>query len=164
MKKTVRIKLTFSDNSPAEGSEDIQQIFKDALEGKEEPDSDVSEFVSDAEYIIGERCELIYKENAELGMGDSTVKISWLYDDPQIITIMRTGEVETVMAFEPGRRHITAYNMPGMTFELCTHTLKCENTFDGEKGGRMYLDYIIEIRGGFAGRRKMKIELLPTVG
>ena len=164
MKKTVRIKLTFSDHSPADGSDDLQQIFRDALEGNDEPALDESEFVTDAEYTNDERCELVYKETAELGMGDSSVKLSWLREDPQIITIMRTGDVETVMAFEPGRRHITAYSMPEMAFELCTHTLKCENSFDGEKGGEIYLDYIIEIRGGFAGRRKMRIELLPGVG
>ena len=161
MKKEVRIKLTFSDNSPSDGSDDLQQIFQDALEGKDEPDLDVSEFVTDAEFTYGDRCDLIYKESSELGMGDSTVKITWLRDDPQVITIMRTGDVETVMAFEPGRRHITAYSIPEMSFELCTHTLKSENTFDGEKG-EIYLDYIIEIRGGFAGRRKMRIELLPV--
>lgn len=164
MKKTVRIKLTFSDHSPADGNDDLQQIMRDAMEGQEEPASEESEFVTDAEFTMGERCDLTYKESAELGMGDSRVKISWLRDDPYVITIMRTGDVETVMAFEPGRRHITAYNMPGMAFELCTHTLKCENTFDGEREGIIYLDYIIEIRGGFAGRRKMKIEMLPTVG
>ena len=163
MKKTVRIKLTFSDHSPSDGGDDLQQIFRDALEGKEEPASETSEFVTDAEFNDDVRCDLIYKESSELGMGDSSVKISWLREDPYVITIMRTGDVETVMAFEPGRRHITAYNMPGMSFELCTHTLKCENTFDGKMGGVMYLDYIIEIRGGFAGRRKMKIEMLPEV-
>ena len=164
MKKDVRIKLTFSDNSPAEGGDDLQKAFRDALEGIDEPETDVSEFVTDAEYFEGERCDLVYTENSELGMGDSRVKVSWLRDDPQVITIMRTGDVETVLAFEPGRRHITAYSMPEMSFELCTHTLKAENTFDGEMGGVIYLDYIIEIRGGFAGRRKMKIEMLPTVG
>lgn len=164
MKKTVRIKLTFSDHSPADGNDDLQQIMRDAMEGQEEPASEESEFVTDAEFTMDERCDLTYKESAELGMGDSCVKISWLRDDPYVITIMRTGDVETVMAFEPGRRHITAYNMPGMAFELCTHTLKCENTFGGEMEGIIYLDYIIEIRGGFAGRRKMKIEVLPEVG
>ena len=164
MKKTVRIKLTFSDHSPSEGGEtDLRQAFMTAFEDNDEPAAETSEFISDAEFTDDTRCDLVYKESAELGMGDSTVKISWLREDPYVITIMRSGDVETVMAFEPGRRHITAYNMPGMSFELCTHTLKCENTFDGEMGGILYLDYIIEIRGGFAGRRKMKIEMLPEV-
>lgn len=164
MKKTVRIKLTFSDHSPSDGGDDIQKIFKDALEGIDEPAQDESEFVTDAEFTDDVRCDLVYTESEELGMGNSTVKLTWLRDDPYVITVMRTGDVETVMAFEPGRRHITAYSMPEMSFELCTHTLKAENTFDGNAGGELYLDYIIEIRGGFAGRRKMKIETLPTVG
>ena len=163
MKKTVRIKLTFSDHSPSEGGEDLQQAFMKAFGEDDEPAVETSEFITDAEFTDDVRCDLVYKESAELGMGDSSVKISWLREDPYVITIMRTGDVEMVMAFEPGRRHITAYNMPQMSFELCTHTLKCENTFDGEMGGVMYLDYIIEIRGGFAGRRKMKIEMLPEV-
>ena len=163
MKKTVRIKLTFSDHSPSEGGEDLQQAFMKAFGEDDEPAVETSEFITDAEFTDDVRCDLVYKESAELGMGDSSVKISWLREDPYVITIMRTGDVETVMAFEPGRRHITAYNMPQMSFELCTHTLKCENTFDGEMGGVMYLDYIIEIRGSFAGRRKMKIEMLPEV-
>ena len=164
MKKTVRIKLTFSDHSPADGNDDLRQAFMAAFEDNDEPAAEMSEFITDAEFTMDERCDLIYKESAELGMGDSSVKISWLRDDPMVITIMRTGDVETVMAFEPGCRHITAYSMPEMSFELCTHTLKCENIFDGGMEGIIYLDYIIEIRGGFAGRRKMKIEMLPTVG
>ena len=131
MKKTVRIKLTFSDHSPSEGGEDLQQAFMKAFGEDDEPAVETSEFITDAEFTDDVRCDLIYKESAELGMGDSSVKISWLREDPYVITIMRTGDVETVMAFEPGRRHITAYNMPQMSFELCTHTLKCENTFDG---------------------------------
>ena len=159
-KKDIRIKLTFSDNTPSSDEEE-KALYEALMSGEDLPTEDESEFVTDAEFINDERCDLVYSESEELGMGNSTVKISWLREDPMIISIMRTGDVETVMAFEPGRRHITAYSMPEMSFELCTHTLKAENTFDGEMGGEIYLDYIIEIRGGFAGRRKMKIEVLP---
>lgn len=165
MKNNVRIKLTFADIAPAnENADPMEQLVSELKSLSEGEVEESSEFVTDAEYISGERCEIIYEENAELGMGDSRVKVSWLAEDPQVITVMRSGEVETVMAFEPGRRHITAYSLPGMSFELCTHTLRADNSFDGSMGGEIYLDYIIEIRGGFAGRRKMRIELLPNVG
>ena len=164
MKNNVRIKLTFADIAPAnENADPMEQLVSELKSLSEGEVEESSEFVTDAEFISGERCEIIYEENAELGMGDSRVKVSWLAEDPQVITVMRSGEVETVMAFEPGRRHITAYSLPGMSFELCTHTLRADNSFDGSMGGEIYLDYIIEIRGGFAGRRKMKIELLPNV-
>jgi uncharacterized beta-barrel protein YwiB (DUF1934 family) len=163
-KNNIRIKLTFSDISPASPDEDpavqLMEELRSASEGRAE---EKAEFVTDATYISGERCEIIYTESEELGMGNSRVKVSWLADDPQVVSVMRSGEVETVMTFEPGRRYISAYSLPGMSFELCTHTLRADNSFDGESGGEIYLDYIIEIRGGFAGRRKMKIELLPNV-
>ncbi len=159
-KRNIRIKLTFSDHSPS-SEDEIQALYEAVINDDDTPADDESEFVTDAEFIIDDRCDLIYSESEELGMGNSTVKISWLREDPMVISIMRTGDVETVMAFEPGRRHISAYNLPGMAFELCTRTLKAENTFNGEADGIIYLDYIIEIRGGFAGRRKMKIEVLP---
>ena len=154
MNKKVRIKLTFIDNTPDSGNENAIPLA--------DAEADVSEYVTDAEYIEGERCDLIYKENAELGMGDCVIKITWLREDPQIITVVRSGEVETVMTFEPGRRHISVYNMPQMSFELCSRAMKCKNTFDGEAGGEIYVDYIVEIRGGFAGRRKMRVEVVPN--
>lgn len=153
MKKDIKIKLTFIDNTPNDDH---------STEPLADAEADVSEFVTEAQYVEGDRCDLIYKESVELGMGNCTVKLTWLAEDPQIVTVMRSGELETVMTFEPGRRHITSYNMPGMTFELCTHTMKCENDFDGNIGGEIYVDYIVEVRGGFAGRRKMRVEVLPN--
>ena len=103
MKKKVKIKLTFIDNTPESGNDNAAPLA--------DSEADISEYVTEAEYVEGERCDLIYKENAELGMGDCVIKITWLREDPQIVTVIRSGEVETVMTFEPGRRHISVYNM-----------------------------------------------------
>ena len=155
MKKTLKIMLTFIDNTPDDPTANTGAPVAD-------PSPDISEFVTDAEYVSGERCDLIYKENPELGMGICTVKLTWLADDPQIVSVIRSGEVETVMSFEPGRRHISTYNMGTMSFELCTRTMKCLNTFDGSLEGEIYIDYIVEVRGAFAGRRKMHVRVLPN--
>ena len=102
MKKTLKIMLTFIDNTPDDPAAGANAPVAD-------PSPDVSEFVTEAEYVSGERCDLIYKENPELGMGVCTVKLTWLADDPQIVSVIRSGEVETVMSFEPGRRHISTW-------------------------------------------------------
>lgn len=154
MKKTLKVKLTFIDNTPDDNAKSANAPVADAA-------PDISEFVTDAEYTSGERCDLVYKESPELGMGNCTVKLTWLADDPQIISVIRNGEVETVMSFEPGRRHISTYNMGTMSFELCTRTMRCINTFDGSLDGEIYIDYIVEVRGGFVGRRKMGVKVLP---
>ena len=152
MSKSLKVKLTFVDLTPdSDGAKNAPLA---------DPTPDVSEFLTDAEYIDGERCELIYKESPELGMGSCTIKISWLADQPGIISIMRSGEVETVMTFEQGKRYISSYTMPGMAFELCTRTIKCKNNFDGSIDGELYLDYVVEVRGGFAGRRKMTARVI----
>ena len=154
MKKTLKVKLTFIDNTPDDNNQPKNAPVADA-----EPD--ISEFVTDAEYTQDTRCSLVYKENPELGMGNCTVKLTWLSEDPEIVSVIRSGEVQTVMSFEPGRRHISTYNMGTMAFELTTRTMKCKNTFDGTLKGEIYIDYIVEVRGGFAGRRKMRVCVLP---
>lgn len=153
MKKTLKIQLTFIDNTP---DEDVQSGAPVA-----DASPDVSEFVTYAEYTEDERCDIAYDESPELGMGKCSVRISWLREDPEIISVIRNGEVQTVMSFEPGRRHISTYNMGALGFELCTHTMKCKNTFNGTVEGEIYVDYIVEVRGGFAGRRKMRVKVLP---
>lgn len=155
MKKTLKIMLTFVDNTPDDNAGTSNAPVAD-------PSPDVSEFMTDAEFTTGERCDLVYKENPELGMGKCTVKLTWLADDPQIVSVIRSGDLETVMSFEPGRRHISTYNMGTMSFELCTRTMKCINTFDGSLEGEIYIDYIVEVRGAFAGRRKMHVKVLPN--
>ena len=68
MKKTIKIKLTFVDMTPDEDAQNGAPVA--------DPTPDISEFVTDAEYSTGERCEILYKENPELGMGTCTVRIS----------------------------------------------------------------------------------------
>ena len=93
-------------------------------------------------------------------MGNTVVKVVWTEKEPHVVSVIRGGEVETVMTFEEGKRHISSYSMPGMSFDLCTRALRVDNQFDPTAGGDIYLDYIIEIRGSFGGRRKMILEAL----
>ena len=65
-----------------------------------------------------------------------------------LVTMMRSGAVNTALVFEAGNRHICVYHTPYMPFELCVHTLKVENHLLDE--GKLYLDYIIEFRGAKA--------------
>ena len=82
MKKTLKVKLTFIDNTPDDSNQPKNAPVADA-----EPD--ISEFVTDAEYTQDTRCSLVYKENPELGMGNCTVKLTWLSEDPEKCEICR---------------------------------------------------------------------------
>ena len=150
-KKDIRIKITGIDYSPnEEGGEGETGL------------PEITEYITEAEYVSGDSSEIIYRESEELGMGDTTVKICWKEETPNVVSVMRSGEVGTVMTFETGKRHISSYSMPGMSFELCTRALRVSNDFDGQRG-EIFLDYIIEIRGTFGGRRRMIIEALPIM-
>ena len=151
-KTNFRMKITSIDYSPIE-EEDRE----------ENASPELTEYITEAEFIDGDSCEIVYRESEELGMGDTVVKVCWMKKAPQTVSVVRGGEVETVMTFEEGKRHISSYSMPGMSFELCTRALRVDNRFDIGKGGDIYLDYIIEIRGAFGGRRKMILEPLADI-
>lgn len=150
-KNEFRLKITSIDYTPDGEGENEQSAAPE-----------VTDYVTSAEFVSDGQCMIIYRESEELGMGDTVVKVCWSADDPTVVSVMRSGEVGTVMTFEEGKRHISAYNMPGMSFELCTRALRVINSFDGKVGGEIYLDYVIEIRGAFGGRRKMILEQLPS--
>ena len=151
MNKTeFRLKITSIDYTP-DGNAGENESFA----------PEISEYVTDADFFDGDNCEITYREHEELGMGDTSVKVCWKKSAPQVVSVMRSGEVETVMTFETGIRHITAYRLPGMSFDLCTRAIRVDNSFDVVAGGEIYLDYIIEIRGAVNGRRKMILEVLP---
>ena len=149
-KRSFRLKITSIDYSPIEE------------ESEENSAPELTEYITEAEFVDGDSCEIIYRESEDLGMGNTVVKICWIKKAPQVVSVIRGGEVETVMTFEEGNRHISSYSMPGMSFELCTRALRVDNRFDIERCGDIYLDYIIEIRGSFGGRRKMILEALPA--
>lgn len=153
MSKTkFRMKITSIDYSPIEEDN-----------GDEKTLPEMTEYITEADFFDGENCEIVYRESEELGMGNTVVKVCWTKKSPQTVSVVRGGEVETVMTFEEGKRHISSYSMPGMSFELCTRSLRVDNRFDIAKGGDIYLDYIVEIRGAFGGRRKMILEPLPDL-
>lgn len=103
------------------------------------------------------RVELVYNESELTGMEGSITTVSFEKDAPQLVSMMRGGSVSTVLIFEPGKRHICAYNTPFMPFEICVHTLSTDNSL--LSSGELYLDYMIEIRGATAERTRFALSI-----
>lgn len=98
---------------------------------------------------------LLYDDN-EVFDGESTkTSISFSETEPNVLTLIRDGNVSTAMVFEEGKRHISVYNTPFMPFELCISTLKVRNRLLSY--GYIELDYVIEIHGVQTERTIMKI-------
>ena len=100
---------------------------------------------------------LLYDDN-ELFDGENTkTSISFSEAQPEVLTLIRDGNISNAMVFEKGKRHISVYNTPFMPFELCIHTLKVKNNL--LRTGVIELDYIIEIHGVQTERTIMKISV-----
>ena len=105
------------------------------------------------------RVELIYEESELTGMEGSVTSVGFDRNNPSLISMMRTGPVRTALTFEEGKRHYCVYNTPYSDFEVCVRAVRVEN--DLLKGGRMVLDYVVEIHGAQAEHCKMTITVRP---
>ena len=107
----------------------------------------------------GVRVSVSWQETEASGMAGSTTTVTYHRNEPEIVTMLRTGAVKTSLTFERGRRHYCAYQTPIMPFEVCVATDELKNNIEGE--GTLFLDYAVELRGATAERARMHMTLLP---
>lgn len=98
---------------------------------------------------------LSYAESELTGLEGTTTTIQV---EPERVTMMRTGQVNTQMVFQEGRRHLAMYNTPygAMTVGINTRHLFAELS---DEGGDIEIDYNIELDHAVAGRNIFKINV-----
>ena len=98
---------------------------------------------------------LTYEESELTGLEGTLTTIQV---EPERVTMMRTGQVNTQMVFQEGRRHLAMYNTPygAMAVGVNTRHLYAEL---GEEGGDIEIDYNIEIDHMVAGRNVFQINV-----
>ena len=169
MLKKVRIFLTTERVGVA------TRLFEDMLDGMTEADvladaifapSDGSEdepqtteMFSDARLrLTDDMFSLSYEESELTGMEGSSSQISFLYSQPELVTMLRSGSVSTALVFEPGKRHFCTYKTPFMPFEVCVQTLHIDNQLLSPTA-TLDIDYLVEIRGAEAERCRLHLEI-----
>ncbi len=136
-----------------------ESVIPEEIFGDTDGEGERIEINTDGELCCeGGRVELLYDETELTGMEGSRTSISYEEKHPGLITMIREGTVSTALVFEEGVRHHCVYKTPYMPFQICVHTLRIENFLESE--GRIYIDYIIEIRGARAERTKLEIKIL----
>lgn len=164
IKKNIRIKLT----SLREASNDrfFDSLLGDVPDEFEDedfpPEEDAAEgpleLFSEGElYITDERVIIAYEESELTGMEGSSTQVRFERSHPELVTMMRHGNVNTILVFEKNKRHICTYQTPYMPFEICVYTKEIKNTLLDD--GRIELDYIVEIRGAQAERTQFLLEV-----
>lgn len=98
---------------------------------------------------------LQYEESELTGLEGTLTTIQV---EPERVTMLRTGQVNTQMVFQEGRRHLAMYNTPygAMTVGVNTRHLYAEL---GEDGGEIEIDYNIEIDHTVTGRNVFRINV-----
>lgn len=125
-----------------------QQIF----EGVPEPE--VTELMTEGTMSTGEGgVTLIYQESELTGLEGTQTTIQV---EPECVTILREGQVNSQMVFQQGRRHLSLYNTPYGTMTMGVSTRRMKVDLD-DTGGSIEIDYAIEIDHAVAGQNVFQI-------
>ncbi len=108
----------------------------------------------------GSKISIKYSESADMGFeGDTVTILDVDSSDPNVVTMVRTGDGATACRFDSIKnRQICVYEVAGIPLELSIKTNKAKHCMT-ENGGKIDLDYIIELRGMSAQRNQMEIEV-----
>lgn len=156
---TVKIETKRSElaSSLFEGADDLPEELDFARE------EDEAEFFTEGRLLTtANEVKLLYEESELSGMEGSVASLTFLRAVPGVLTMTRSGEVNTALVFEEGRRHICVYNTPFMDFEVCVKSYLVRNRL--LEDGRIDLDYIVEVHGAKAERCRMTITVAPEKG
>ena len=99
---------------------------------------------------------LSYEEETE-GMGGVFTEIKFEKGKPDVVSIVRTGAIDTYMFFEKGKRHVCVYNTGIMPFEICIYSKEVDNKLLTD--GYLEIAYLIEIKGACAQKTVMRMEI-----
>ena len=130
---------------------------------KEKPQEDdglIEIFTEGSFRITPDRVSISYDETEITGMEGSRTTLSFNKSTPELVTMTRTGSVNTALVFEPKKRHICTYNTPYMPFEICVRTLSLDNRIESD--GEISIEYIIEIRGATAERNSLLLKIFEV--
>jgi Uncharacterized protein conserved in bacteria len=127
----------------------------------ENADPDVIELVTAGRLARdGERYTLTYQESELTGLDGTQTAIQ--VEGEQVI-MTRSGEFNTQMVFQEGRRHLSMYNTPYGAMAIGVNTRHLLARMD-DQGGSIEVDYTIEVDHALAGRSVFQIQVREAGG
>ena len=98
---------------------------------------------------------LTYQESELTGLEGT---LTTFQVEPDCITLLRLGEFNSQMVFQPGRRHFSMYDTPYGALSIGINTRKMRAALD-DHGGQIEIDYAIEIDHAVAGENAFHIDV-----
>ena len=103
------------------------------------------------------RFTVCYQESELTGLDGTRTTIQV---QPDSVSILREGQVNSQMVFEEGRRHLTMYNTPYGAMSIGVNTRKMKVALDAN-GGSIQIDYALEVDHAVAGQNLFCIDVKP---
>ena len=126
------------------------------LQSFEDTDNDSVELVTSGRFYEKNGTYYIsYKESELTGLGNTTTTVKV---EKNKVTVIRFGDLETHMIFEEGKKHISYYDMGfgALTVGISTKSIDKSLT---DLGGRMKIDYAMEINNAVAGESALCMDI-----
>ena len=122
----------------------------------EDADPDTMELVTEGRLEQdGNSYTLSYQESELTGLEGT---LTTFQVEPDCITLLRMGEFNSQMVFQPGRRHFSMYDTPYGALSISVNTRKMRAALD-DHGGQIEIDYAIEIDHAVAGENAFHIDV-----
>jgi len=105
-------------------------------------DTDVFNFITEGTYYKeGDNYYITYNESYLTGMDGITTTLKV---EPDAVTLIRSGNVSSLMVFKKGRKHTSEYSTEYGTFEVGVTAQKVSVNMN-DLGGNIDVEYFIEV-------------------
>ena len=119
-------------------------------------DPDTMELVTEGKLAVQDGALCLSCEESELTGMEGTTTVFQV--EPEKVTLLRLGSVQSEMVFEEGRRHMSLYSTPYGNMEIGVRARRLNSTLE-LTGGRLEIDYDIEINHMLAGQSLFRIDV-----
>ena len=157
---SVRVGETGDGMSPA-----MEDFLLDTLLGPpaDEEDGDTLELTTDAVLTLENgRFSLWYPESELSGMPGVVTRITFLEEDPSLVSVIREGILSSVFVIEQGKQHTGSYQISGigeLDVAVRTHTLKNHMNLSG---GTLEMGYFVRIGGLATTSVQMRVTIVRS--
>lgn len=143
-----------------------EEDFEDEFFFEEEPDSDSISLEESRPSVLTTRGVYSHEEDGSFRASYEDTEITGLegcittfcLSPSGMLILLRSGKVRTCMVFEEGHRHLCDYGAENGVPAVVLQTHKLETAFS-DSGGRIFVDYSVEIRGTLTERNEIEILL-----
>ena len=134
------------------------------IEGTQQyPDSDVEKTSLTTKGTLSfskDKVLIAYSESELIGASD--VKSEIVIENNGLVTLTRSGGMQSRLIIEKGRRHSCLYNTPQGDFVMGFFGDKINCQID-ENGGSLYMSYTIDVNSGLLSKNTMKIQVKEII-